>query len=277
MRRTYGFRLPFFALLLTAALAMLPIYWMIMTATMPTSLVLSRDPPFLPDFSHATLAAFDEVIRRKPFILWMINSLIVAVGSSALSLLVAVLAGYSLSRWNFRSQRILAAMLLFSKLLPAGLVIIPIFIMFNVGGLIDSFPALILANVAFSMPLACLLMKQFFDRIPHELDEAAMLDGCTRIGALRRVILPLVRPGLASCAMYLLLVNWSEFLFARTLMTSPEKRLLTVGLQSFAGEYLVDWPALMAVSVLTLVPIAIIFVLLEPYLVSGATRGAISK
>jgi len=275
--RVTKFNFPFVALVLTALMTMIPIYWMIMTATMPTSLILSRTPAFLPDFAHATLDAFEEVIQRKPFLLWMANSLIVSFGASLTSLLIAVLAGYSLSRWDFRSQRILAAILLFSKLLPAGLVIIPIFIMFNVGGLIDSLPALVLVNVAFSMPLACLLMKQFFDRVPRELDEAAMLDGCTRIGALRRVILPLVRPGLASAGMYLLLVNWSEFLFARTLITNPEKRLLTVGLQSFSGEYLVDWPALMAVATLTLVPIMIIFVLLEPFLVSGATRGAISK
>ncbi len=275
--RSFRLNLSFIALVATAAVIMAPIYWMAMTATMPTSLILSRNPAFLPDFAHATLAAFEEVIRRKPFLLWMANSLLVSVGASLVSLLVAVLAGYSLSRWNFRSQKLLAAILLFSKLLPAGLVIIPIFIMFNVGGLIDSLPALIMVNVAFSMPLACLLMKQFFDRVPRELDEAAMLDGCTRTGALRRVILPLVRPGLASAGMYLLLVNWSEFLFARTLITSPEKRMLTVGLQSFSGEYLVDWPALMAVATLTLVPIAIIFILLEPFLVSGATRGAISK
>jgi multiple sugar transport system permease protein len=256
---------------------MIPIYWMIMTATMPTSAILSRHPAFFPDFTHVTLDAFLGVIQRKPFLVWMVNSLVVAVGASFASLLIAILAGYSLSRWSFLSQRLLAVTLLLSKLLPAGLIIIPIYIMFNVGGMIDSFPSLILVNVAFSMPLACLLMKQFFDRVPRELDEAAMLDGCTRVGALRRVILPLVRPGLASTAMYLLLVNWSEFLFARTLITSSDKRLLTVGLQSFAGEYLVDWPALMAAATLTLVPIAIMFVLLEPFLVSGATKGAISK
>jgi multiple sugar transport system permease protein len=268
---------PFVALALTAAVTMIPIYWMIMTATMPTSMILSRNPPLLPDIANATLEAFATVIERKPFLVWTVNSLIVAIGASLVSLLVAVLAGYSLSRWSFFSQRLLAVSLLLSKLLPAGLIIIPIFIMFNVGGLIDSFPALIMVNVAFSMPLACLLMKQFFDRVPRELDEAAMLDGCTRIGALRQIILPLVRPGLASTAMYLLLVNWSEFLFARTLITSTDKRLLTVGLQSFAGEYLVDWSALMAAATLTLIPIAIIFVLLEPFLVSGATKGAISK
>ncbi len=149
--------------------------------------------------------------------------------------------------------------------------------MFNAIGLIDTYAGLVLANVATGVPLATWLMKGFFDRIPFEIEQAAMIDGCSRLGALRHVVLPLVRPGLASCAAYLVLVSWSEFVFGRTLMTSEEHRVLTVGLQSFAGEYQVDWQGLMAAGTLTLLPIVALFVLLEPWLVSGSTRGALAN
>lgn len=273
----WGRRAGFLALAATALVVFFPIYWMLMTATMPTSLILARQPALLPHPDQFSLDAFWGALARKPFLLWTLNSLIIAVASSAVSLFVAILAGYSLSRWNFASQRLLAASLMLGKILPASLVIIPFFVMFSVGGLLDSYGALVLANVSTGVPLAAFLMKQFFDRVPRELDEAAMLDGCSRLTTLGRVVLPLVKPGLASCSVYLLLMSWSEFLFARTLISDVNKRVLTVGLQSFAGEYLVDWPALMAAATLTLVPIIILFIFLEPFLVSGATSGAISK
>jgi multiple sugar transport system permease protein len=143
--------------------------------------------------------------------------------------------------------------------------------------LVDSLPGLVLAQIATGVPLATWLMKSFFDRIPRELDQAAMIDGCSGIGVLWHIVLPLVRPGIASTGIYLLLVSWSEFIFARTLVSSDEKRVITVGLQSFTDAYSVDWSTLMAAGTLSLIPIAILFVLLEPLLVSGHTRGAVAN
>ena len=254
-----------------------PVYWMVMTAIMPVADVLSRDPPLLPDPSRITLGAFDAVLRRRPFLSWTANSLLVGLVSAAISLVAASLAGYALSRFPGRGVRLAGAALLLGKLAPPALIIIPLFIAFSLAGLLDTYAGLILAHVATGVPLATWLMKGFFDRVPPEIEQAAAIDGCTRLGALWRVVLPLVRPGLASSFAYLLLVSWSEFVFGRTLMTSPDHRVLTVGLQSFAGEYQVDWPGLMAAGTLTLLPIVLLFVLLEPFLVSGVGRGALAN
>ncbi len=265
------------AAICSTVVLLFPIYWMVMTAVMPTTDILSRNPPLVPDVSRVSFEAFATVVQRRPFLQWTANSLLVGVASAAISLFAATLAGYSLSRWWFRGVRAVGSALLLGKLAPPSLIIIPLFIMFNTVGLIDSYTGLILANVATGVPLATWLMKGFFDRIPFEIEQAAMIDGCSRLGALRQVVLPLVQPGLASCAVYLLLVSWSEFVFGRTLMTTENHRVLTVGLQSFAGEYQVDWQQLMAAGTLTLVPIIVLFVLLEPWLVSGSTRGALAN
>jgi multiple sugar transport system permease protein len=263
--------------LLLAVIMLFPVYWMIMTALLPVGEILSRDPPLLPHPAEISFDAFTAVLKRRPFLLWTANSLIVGIASSAVSLVAASLAGYALSRFKFRGVRFAGVALLLGKLAPPSLIIIPLFIMFSVSGLLDGYFGLILAHVSTGVPLATWLMKGFFDRIPREIEQAAMIDGCTRLGALRHVILPLTRPGLASCFVYLLLVSWSEFIFGRTLMTSPTHRVLTVGLQGFSGEYQVDWAGLMAAGTLTLVPIVVLFVVLEPFLVSGMTKGALAN
>ncbi len=263
--------------LVSAVFVLFPIYWMVMTAIMPTADILSRTPPLLPHPSSMRFAAFSSVFQRRPFLLWTLNSLIVGGASTIISLAASSLAGYSLSRWSFPGLRIAGAALLLGKIAPPSLVIIPLFIAFSTTGLLDTYPGLVLANVSTGVPLATWLMKGFFDRIPREVEQAAMIDGCTRFGALWHVILPLTRPGLASCAVYLMLTSWSEFVFGRTLMTSPSHRVLTVGLQSFAGEYQVDWAGLMAAGTLTLIPIVVLFVLLEPFLISGMSKGALAN
>jgi multiple sugar transport system permease protein len=265
------------AMVVACAVLLFPVYWMMMTAVTPVSEILSRDPPLLPHFGSLSFDAFATVIARRPFLLWTLNSVIVGGVSSLLSLTAAALAGYSLSRYAFPGVKFAGAALLLGKLAPPSLIIIPLFIMFSIAGLMDSYGGLILAHVATGVPLATWLMKGFFDRIPREIEQAAMIDGCTRIGALRHVMMPLTKPGLASCFVYLLLVSWGEFVFGRTLMSSPDHRVLTVGLQTFSAEYQVDWPGLMAAGTLTLVPIVVMFVLLEPFLVSGMTKGALAN
>jgi multiple sugar transport system permease protein len=266
------------ALLLAFTLATLfPIYWMVMTAVLPTEQILSRNPPLLPSLGDLSLAAFRKVFELRPFLLWLGNSLAVGLVSTAVSLVVALLAGYSLSRWRTWPQQLLGASLLFSKLIPASLIIIPLFIMFNLTGLMDTYLGLVLANMTIGVPLATWMMKGFFDRIPRELEQAAKIDGCSDLQALWHVIIPLTRPGLAACSIYLLIVSWSEFIFARTLMKSEEHRVLTVGLQSFVGEHVVDWATLMAAGTISLLPVMVLFVILEPFLVSGMTKGALAN
>ncbi len=258
-----------------SAIVLFPVYWMLLTALLPDELTRSRTPRLLPPLHALSLDAFAAVLARKPVLTWLGNSIVVTTGATILSLAIAALAGYSLSRFKSPAQHGAGFALLVSKMLPASLIVIPFFIGFSTFGLIDSRVGLILANAAVGVPFATWLSKGFFDSIPRELELAAMLDGCNGAQAVWYVVLPLARPGLAACAMYLAIVTWSDFVFARTLVSNPDLWMLTVGMQSFLGEYLVDWSSLMAIGTLSLAPVLLVFLLLEPFLVSGTTQGAL--
>ena len=259
-----------------AVVTVFPFYWMVMTAIMPTDTILSRTPSLLPDLSRLRLDAFAQVFDGRPFLTWIINSLIVAFASTFLSLFVSTLAGYSLSRFSSPPQQALGGALLISKLIPASLILIPLFIIYTNTGLFNSLAGLVAANMTIGVPLATWLMKGFFDRIPRELEQAAMIDGANQIQALWLVVLPLAKPGMAASTVYLVLTSWSEFIFARTLVDKPSVQVLTVGMQSFVGEQMVDWSMLMAAGTISVLPAIVLFIFLEPFLVSGMTKGALA-
>ena len=263
--------------LLMVGIILFPVYWMLVTSVLPSSLVLSRQPPLIPPLDQVSLAAYVDVFTRRPVLRWIGNSAMVVAGSTIVSLTIATLAGYSLSRFHTPAQRVAGATLLLSKMLPGSLIVIPFFVMFTTLHLIDNLIGLVIANIAVGVPFATWMMKGFFDTLPRELEQAAKIDGCTDMQALWYIVLPLARPGLAACGIYLAIVAWSEFVFARTLVTKPDNWLVTVGLQSFVGEYLVEWPALMAAGVVSLIPMLVLFLLLEPFLVSGMTSGAVKQ
>jgi multiple sugar transport system permease protein len=251
-----------------------PLYWMILTAVLPTGDVLSREPPLLPTWSRLDGAAFTAAFARKPIGTWLVNSLLVTIGATAISLVIAALAGYSLSRFRTPAQQWTGLTLLLTKMLPGSLIVIPFFIMASTFHLIDSLFALMLANAAVGVPFATWMLKGFFDGIPRELEQAAMLDGCGHLTAFLYVVVPLARPGLAACAIYLAILSWSDFVFARTLINDQARWTITTGLVSFIGEHGIDWPALMAAGVISLAPMVVLFLLLEPFLVSGMTAGS---
>ena len=257
-----------------AVVLLFPLYWMILTAVLPTADVLSRDPPLLPTLSRLDTTAFAAVFARKPLGTWLANSLLVTVGATAISLVIAALAGYSLSRFRTPVQQWTGLTLLLTKMLPGSLIVIPFFIMASTFHLIDSLFALMLANAAVGVPFATWMLKGFFDGIPRELEQAAMLDGCGYLTAFLYIVVPLARPGLAACAIYLAILSWSDFVFARTLINDQAHWTITTGLVSFIGEHGIDWPALMAAGVISLAPMVVLFLLLEPFLVSGMTAGS---
>ena len=256
------------------AVLLFPLYWMALTAILPTSQILSRTPTFVPAVADISVNAFVVALTRRPFATWLANSAIVTLGATTLSLVIAALAGYSLSRFRTRAQEVAGLTLLLTKMLPGSLLVIPFFIMASTFHLLDSLWALMLANAAVGVPFATWLLKGFFDGIPRELEQAAMIDGCSHLSAFVHVIVPLARPGLAACAIYLAILSWSDFVFARTLINDQARWTVTTGLVSFVGEHAIDWPVLMAAGVLTMIPMAVLFLLLEPFLVSGLTTGS---
>jgi multiple sugar transport system permease protein len=273
MRRARPLGLTLGVALLCLAL-LFPFYWMLVTAVLPTSMVLAREPTLLPSFADMSFRAFVAAFDRKPLATWMLNSLIVTVGATLLSLVIASLAGYSLSRFRTRVQEFTGLTLLLTKMLPGSLIVIPFFIMAATFGLIDSLWALMLANAAVGVPFATWMLKGFFDGIPRDLEHAAMIDGCSHLSAFVYVIVPLARPGIAACAIYLAILSWSDFVFARTLINDQSHWTITTGLVSFIGEHGIDWPELMAAGAMSMVPMVLLFLVLEPFLVSGMTTGS---
>ena len=215
---------------LIAIVLLFPLYWMVITSILPSSVVLSQKPPLLPPLSEVNFDAYKSVLIRAPIFTWLVNSLVITVGSAVLSMVIATLAGYSLSRFRTRGQLAIGFFLLVNRMLPGTLLVIPLFIMFNQAQLLNNPASVMLANITAIVPFTTWMMKGFFDGIPYQLEEAAMVDGCSQLGSMMRVIMPLTAPGLAATSIYSAILAWSDFLFSRTLLTTPEKWTMTIGL-----------------------------------------------
>nr|WP_246211813.1 carbohydrate ABC transporter permease [Phytoactinopolyspora alkaliphila] len=185
------------------------------------------------------------------------------------------MAGYSLSRLASKFALAVGYSLFLVRLIPATLLVIPLFMMFGAIGLNNTLRSLVIANTVIIVPFAAWLMKSFFDSIPVELEEAAHADGCSRLRAFLIIVLPLAKPGIGAVAIFSAILAWGEFTFARTLIQGDAGVTVTVGLVSFVGEYTADWGALMAAGLLSVGPMVLLFILLEPLLISGLTSGAV--
>lgn len=252
-----------------------PLYWIFVSSVMPTSAVMSLQPPLIPKWQEISFAAYADIFAKSPLLTWLKNSIVITIFSTALSVVISTLAGYSLSRYDSFGQKLMGFFLIVNKMLPGTLIIIPMFIMFSAVKLINNPIAVIMANITAIIPFATWMMKGFFDDIPQELEEAATVDGCSTFKALLLVIIPLAMPGLAAIAIYSSIFSWGEFLFARTLMLNPDHWTMTIGTASFLGEYTINWNGLMAASVVSMIPMVIIFFLFESFLVKGLTTGSL--
>lgn len=251
-----------------------PIYWMLVSSLEPTTDLLTRQLSLLPSPGRLAPSIYSSTFHQYAVVNWLINTTLVTLGAVALSMLVSVPAGYSLSRLRSGSGAA-GALLLLTRVMPGTLLAIPFFVMLDEVRLLNTLWALILADTSIIVPFAAWIMKGFFDAVPHELEEAARVDGCGLFGAFRRVVLPLVKPGIGATAIYSVILAWSDYLFSKTLLLDPTHWTLTVGAVSLIGEESVNWNGLMAIGVLASAPMLLAFIVLEPYLVSGMTAGAV--
>lgn len=273
-RRGRRAALLFCAVTLTV-IVLFPLYWMLQTALLPTTSVLSTHPALLPQFNRMNLGAFRSVFDSSQIMVWFENSVIVMAGTAVLSVFVSVFAGFSLSRYSRRGFRGVLFVLLLGRVLPGTLIAIPFFVMFQWSGLLDTRFSVMLANASVIAPVTTFLLKAYFDGLPRELDEAARVDGCSNVGTLWRVLLPLAAPGISATVGFAATASWVDLLFARTLLITQSNWTVPVGIASLIGDIQVNYPQLMAAGALSVVPILVVYWFLEPYLVSGLTIGAI--
>lgn len=268
-------RLPFYLLVIaTVVLLNFPIYWMFNTSLAPTNQLRAFPPKFIQ--SDLDFGAYEKVITERPIETWIKNSVIVALVSTGISMAVSVLAGYSLSRIRARGSQSIGVFILTSRMLPSTLIVIPLFVMFRRMDLIGDLRSLIVAHATFITPFAVWMLKGYFDSIPVELEDAAMIDGCNPISALIRIVLPISAPGLAATALYGFVLSWNDYIFARTFLAAAQSNwTVTIGVATLKGEYLTAWNEIMAGSLIAALPIMIAYLFLEKYLVGGLSAGAI--
>ena len=261
--------------ILALGVALGPLYWLL-TIALKREVDQFASPPLWFGFSP-TLEHFREAFVVKPFGPYLWNSVIVAGTSTLLALLLGVPAAYSLARfrWPDGSAAKLGYWILSNRFLPPIVTIVPLFLMMRAAGLLDSPIALIIVYTGFNLPFVVWMMKSFFEEIPSELEEAAQVDGDSRLGAMIRVTLPLVRPGLAATAIFCLIVAWNEFLFALVLTQTEVSMTLPIGIASQVTQYEIRWGVMSAAGAVAMLPILVVSIFLQKYLVRGLSLGAV--
>lgn len=261
------------AILVYIAFALFPLFWLVKVSVTPNDLLYSEGIRLWP--SRTTFEHFQFVLAHSDFPLFFRNSLIVSLATAFAATTLAGFAGYALSRFAFRGKLTVSGLLLVTQMFPLVMLVAPIFKLLSPLGLTNSLTGLVVVYVAFNVPFACFLMQSFFDGIPRDLEEAAMIDGASRFGAFRQIILPLTLPGIAATVGFVFTAAWSEMIFALMLISSNEKATFPVGLLSFVSKFSVDFGQMMAAGVLALIPACLFFLLIQRYLVQGLTAGAV--
>ena len=259
--------------LIALMVVVFPFYWMLNTSLKPASEIFLSPPTFAS--ANWSLDAYATVLTQRPVGRYFLNSLIVALGTTVLSVTLAALAAYGFTRFFPGGATPFIVLLLFTKMLPETLLIIPYFRLMSDLGLLNTYGALVLAYSSFALPFSVWMLIGFFRSIPRDIDEAAMIDGATYLQAFWRVILPLARPGLVAVALFTFLIAWNSYVWALVLTTDSSMYVLSVGIANMVGEYRVQWNELMAAAVIAAVPVMILYSLLERHLVDAITAGAV--
>jgi multiple sugar transport system permease protein len=252
--------------------ALLPLFWLLKVSVTPNDLLYSEGVRLWP--SRLSLEHYHSVLKDTQFPLFFRNSVIVSLATAACSTVLASAAGYAFSRFEFRGKRAIIVLMLITQMFPLVMIIAPIFRLLSPLGLTNSLTGLVIVYTAFNVPFASFLMQSFFDAVPKELEEAAMLDGATRFTAAYRIAVPLTLPGLAATLGFVFTAAWSELLFALMLNSSSRASTFPVGLLAFVSKFSVDFGQMMAAGVLALLPVCLFFAFIQRYLVQGLTAGA---
>jgi multiple sugar transport system permease protein len=263
-----------YAILLTFLLfVVFPFYWMIVTSFKGENQMRSLVSMFWP--SPFVTENYDHLLAKTEFVSWYQNSIIVAVSSTFLATAVGTLGAYALARLKFLGRAFMASTVLITYLVPPSILFIPLYAQIRNLGMADSLTGLIAAYPSFTVPFVTWLLMGYFESIPVELEESAMIDGATRFGAFRRVILPLAAPGLLASGLYAFTQAWNEFLYALVFITNVRLRTLPVGLSTFITGDVYGWGYLMAGAVLTTLPVIAAYIYLQKYMVEGLTAGSV--
>jgi ABC-type glycerol-3-phosphate transport system permease component len=261
------------AMIVLAGAVLLPFLWTLSTSLKPLSEVNRVPPEWVSP--NMNLSSYSEMFFYLPFATYTVNSLVVATSATAITLVLGSLAGFAFSRFSFPGKSWFLLLFLLSQMLPGASVIIPLFQLMREAGLYGSTIGLILVHSALLLPFTIWLLYGFFNSIPREVEDAALIDGCSRLTALRRVLLPLALPGIGATALFAFLGSWNEFFFALILTNSDATHTIPVGIGLFVGEFNDVWNQMSAAAVLFSIPPIIVYLLMRRTFIKGLAAGAV--
>ena len=265
--------LTYLGLAIGLVFAIFPIVWMFFTSLKSNTEIFALPPQLLP--KHFTVVAYLSIFNDPTKLRFFFNSYLVAGAVAILTVLIALLAAYAFSRFSFRFKNALNVFIISTQTVPPITLLIPYFGMVVAFGIFNTYFALILTYLVFTLPYAILLMTGYLNTLPRELDEAVLVDGGTSWSALWRVIVPLSVPGIVATAVYTFLLAWNEFLFALTLTKSMDMRTVPIGIELLMGQHAFEWNQMMAMSVLGSLPLLLIYLFAQRYFLAGMTAGSV--
>ncbi len=258
--------------IITVLCSALPFVWVLMTSVKSPEQIFNTSQ-IIP--TYITFDNFKQVLFHSNFIRYFINSAVISVQVTVISMLFAVMAAYGFCRYHIMGCDRIKLGILFTKMFPGVLLSIPYYVIMKKMGLIDTHLGLVIINCSFVLPFAVWNMCTFFLQIPWEVEEAALVDGCNRFQAFTKTIFPLAKPGISATTLYCFLMSWDEYMYANTFINTTLKKTVQVGIRDYIGEFSTDWGPLMAAVILSLIPVIIFFVFVQDNLVGGLSAGAV--
>jgi multiple sugar transport system permease protein len=267
-------RVVFYALVvLVCAIVLFPVYWTIISAIQPARFSMHYPPPFFPQAFNPT--PFQQLFSDYPVLTWVTNSTFISLLTTVLCLGFGIFGAYALSCLRWRGRTTFGIVLFFTQMLPEALIIIPIFIILRQLQLLEKLPAVSLVHAAFVLPIGIWILKGVFDAVPREIREAALVDGCDELGVLWRVVVPLSLPGLVAVGVVAFFYAWNEFLFTSTMLTTDAVRPAAVGLATLRSQMETPVERILAAALLFSGPPVVFYLVMQRYIVSGLTAGAV--
>lgn len=262
-----------FTFIIVCLLMLFPVYWGLVTSLKDQQAIYAFPPTLIPP--RPTLQHYGTVLFESELPRQILNSLIVSVLTIVTSVFLGTFASYGFSRWEFRGKQLLLVVFLFALMIPGLANLISIYMIFTKIRITNTYLSLVIVYSGYTLPVVIWLMKTFVDKIPRQIDEAAVIDGCSYFTVFNRIILPICKPGLVAAAIFVLITTWIEFIVALILITVPNMKTATVGVYDFISFHKITWGPITAASMTMLVPVILFFAIFQKHLVIGLTRGAI--
>lgn len=252
-----------------------PLYWALITSLKTEQEIFQNPPTFYPHVLNSKSYAAQVETGDFNMFRSFANSFLISVGATVIAVLLAVPASYGIAKYHFKGRKIMLLSFLVTQMLPVSVLLTPMFIMFKNMHVYNTWVAAVLADATIGIPFSVLILKNYFSSIPKDLEEAAYLDGCNKFTAFIRILIPIAKPGVMVCAIFSFLYAWGDLAYGMTFILDQEKRPITAGIFNFMGQYGTKWSYLTAFSVVTIIPVALIFIFMQKYIVSGMTSGAV--